>query len=55
MERDMDKIVFESRSEIEDVMTVLTEYTETHKDEDSAAVNTSKRLLAYLDAMHLSW
>lgn len=47
MQKDMDTIQFESRREIEEVMSVLEQHTEENK--------TVKELYDLLDAMHMEW
>lgn len=54
MKKDMDKIIFESRLEIEKVISALEEWQEKHgaKDEKSDTVN---RLIDLLDVMSMEW
>lgn len=53
MKQIMDKIQFESRAEIQEVMNVLEKYVEAYpKDKDNAKV---KELYNLLDYMHMVW
>ena len=47
MQKDMDTIQFESRREIEEVMSVLEQHTEENQ--------TVKELYDLLDVMHMEW
>lgn len=53
MTLDMDKIQFESRNEIAEIMDALETYTKEHPRERSA--ETVKELTNLLDAMYMSW
>ncbi len=53
MKQDMDKIVFESRREIEAIEMALNTYTEEHPDESYA--EEAQRLSELLEVMHMSW
>lgn len=54
MKKDMDKIIFESRWEIGEVITALEEWQETHGAKDEKA-DTVKRLIDLLDVMSMEW
>jgi len=53
MKRDMDKIQFESRRELEAIMDVIAKYTEQNPEEQNNEI--LKEFYGYLDVMHLSW
>lgn len=53
MQRDMDCIQFESRQEIEEIMTVIDKYVEQNPSEKEN--KTLERLFALLDVMHMEW
>lgn len=53
MKKDMDKIQFESRREIEAIMDVIAKYIEQNPSEKENV--TLNELYNYLDVMHLSW
>lgn len=48
MKREMDKIVFENRAEIDEIIVALE--NSVHKDKDSV-----KELIAELDVMYMEW
>lgn len=50
MKKDMDKIIFESRQEIDEVQIALETYTKEHGETE-----TVKKLIGLLDAMYMSW
>lgn len=50
MKKDMDKIIFESRQEIDEVQNALESYAKEHKESE-----TVKKLINLLDAMYMSW
>lgn len=50
MKKDMDKIIFESRIEINEVANALENYVKEHGEN-----KTVKKLIDLLDAMYLSW
>lgn len=50
MKKDMDKIVFESRTEIDEVANALEKYVKEHGENE-----TIKKLIDLLDAMYMSW
>ena len=53
MKLEMDTIVFESRREIEDVLSALEQFLDEHPDvSESVAV---KQLADKLDVMHMNW
>lgn len=53
MKQDMDKIVFESRAEIGEVIRVLERYVDAYpKEKDNKVV---KELYNLLDVMEMSW
>lgn len=54
MKKDMDKIIFESRWEIGEVITALKEWQKTHGAKDEKA-DTVKRLIDLLDVMSMEW
>lgn len=54
MKKDMDKIIFESRWEIGEVITALEEWQETHGAKGEKA-DTVKRLIDLLDVMSMEW
>ena len=54
MKKDMDKIVFESRWEIGEVITALEEWQKTHGANDDKA-ETAEKLLRLLDVMYMEW
>lgn len=53
MRKDMDCIQFESRWEIEEVISALEEWQKSHKSDNKA--DTVKRLIELLDVMHMEW
>lgn len=53
MQRDMDQIQFESRSEIESVMAAINKYVEQNPKEKRH--ETITRLYDLLDVMHMEW
>lgn len=53
MERNMDKIVFESRAEIGDVIRALETYMKEHPKERN--FKTVERLYNLLDVMEMEW
>ena len=52
MKIERDKIIFESRREIEGVQIALGDYLESHKSDDNYA---AQKLYDLLDVMHMSW
>lgn len=52
MERECDKIQFENRSEIQEIMRVLERYMAAYPEEKSQAV---KELYNLLDVMDMTW
>lgn len=46
----MDKIVFESRKEIDEVANALEKYVKEHGENE-----TVKKLINLLDAMYMNW
>ena len=54
MKKDMDKIIFESRWEIREVITALEAWQKTHGAKDEKA-DTVKRLIDLLDVMSMEW
>ena len=50
MKKDMDKIVFESRNEIDEVVNALEKYVKEYGENE-----TVKKLIDLLDAMYMSW
>lgn len=52
MKIDMDKIQFESRREIENMMEVINKYKEQNPKDDNETVN---QFYGYLEAMHMTW
>lgn len=53
MKLDMDKIIFESRWEIGDVISALEQYAKEHPKADN--VDTVKELAGKLDVMSMNW
>ena len=53
MIRNMDKIQFESRREIETIMNAISKYVEQNSEENEN--ETLKEFYGHLDIMHLSW
>ena len=53
MKRDMDKIIFESRVEIDEVTDALTTFLKEHPN--AKGRNTLERLSDLLDAMYMEW
>lgn len=53
MKKDMDKIVFESRYEISEVIQALEEWQKSHKSDSKA--DTVERLIGLLDVMSMEW
>ena len=53
MKKDMDKIVFESRYEISEVIQALEEWQKSHKSDSKA--DTVERLINLLDVMCMEW
>lgn len=53
MKKDMDKIQFESRREIEMIMEVIAKYITQNPEEKENT--TLKEFYGQLEAMHLSW
>ena len=53
MKKNMDKIIFESRWEIEEVMVALEEWQKTHKSDSKK--ETVQKLINLLDVMHMEW
>lgn len=54
MKKDMDKIIFESRAEIDEIQTALETYAKEHekKKDDFKVVNL---LCGLLDSMYMEW
>ena len=52
MKIERDKIIFESRREIEGVQIALGDYLESHKSDDNYA---AQKLYDLLDVMHMNW
>lgn len=50
MKKDMDKIIFESRYEINEVHNALKTYEEEHKNS-----KTVKELINLLEGMYMNW
>lgn len=50
MKKNMDKIVFESRKEIDEVANALEKYVKEHGENE-----TVKKLINLLDAMYMNW
>lgn len=53
MKLDMDKIQFESRSEIDEIADALDTYMKEHPK--SRSVETVKKLSNLLDVMYMNW
>ena len=53
MKKDLDKIVFESRREIEEVLSALNEWQDSHKSDSKK--ETVQKLVNLLDVMHMEW
>ena len=53
MKKDLDKIVFESRREIEEVLSALDEWQDSHKSDSKK--ETVQKLVNLLDVMHMEW
>jgi hypothetical protein len=53
MIKNMDKIQFESRREIETIMNAISKYVEQNSEENEN--ETLKEFYGHLDIMHLSW
>lgn len=53
MKKNMDKIIFESRWEIEEVMSALEEWQKSHKSDSKK--ETVQKLINLLDVMHMEW
>lgn len=53
MKKDMDKIIFESRYEIGEVIQALEEWQKSHKSDSKA--DTVERLSELLEVMHMEW
>lgn len=53
MKKDMDKIIFESRYEIGEVIQALEEWQKSHKSDSKA--DTVKRMIDLLDVMSMEW
>lgn len=51
----MDSIQFESRREIESIMTCLLEYINRHEREDSTTLDNAIILYDKLNTMHMGW
>ncbi len=52
MKRDVDKIQFESRREIENIMEVINKYKEQNPKEEN---ETAEQLYNQLEVMHMTW
>lgn len=55
MERGNDTIQFESRREIENIMTVLGEYIKRHKKDDDTTLRDAQSMIDKLEVMHMTW
>lgn len=53
MKKDMDKIIFESRWEIGEVIQALEEWKKSHKSDSKA--DTVQELIDLLDVMSMEW
>lgn len=53
MKKDMDKIIFESRYEIGEVLQALEEWQKSHKSDSKA--DTVKCMIDLLDVMSMEW
>lgn len=53
MRKDMDKIIMEHRSEVDNVECALQEWFEEHKSDTKS--EDVKKLISLLDAMYMSW
>lgn len=53
MKKDMDKIIFESRYEIGEVIQALEEWQKSHKSDSKG--DTVERLINLLDVMCMEW
>ena len=53
MKKDMDKIIFESRYEVGEVIQALEEWQKSHKSDSKA--DTVKRMIDLLDVMSMEW
>ena len=53
MNLDMDKIQFESRAEIGDIIKALEEWQETHKRDGKS--ERVQKMIDQLDTMYMSW
>lgn len=53
MKKDMDKIIFQSRTEIGEIITALEEWQESHKTDSKK--ETVQKLINLLDVMHMEW
>lgn len=53
MTKDMDKIQFESRGEIDEVACALQEWLDKNKQDKKS--KTVERMIDLLDAMYMSW
>ena len=52
MQKDMDTIIFESRTEIDDVIRALETFAKEHPAQETESI---KQLVDLLDAMYMSW
>lgn len=50
-----DTIQMESRREIENIMTVVSEYIKRHQKDDSTELAAARELYDKLDVMHMTW
>lgn len=53
MKKNMDKIIFESRYEIAEIINALEEWQDTHKKDEKS--DTVKRMIDLLDVMSMEW
>lgn len=52
MTRDMDKVIFESRREIEDIQKALTQYVSEHSEDTNGTV---EKMIDILEVIHMNW
>ena len=55
MVQENDKIQFESRREIENIMVVLNDYIKRHKKDDDATLHAAQSMIDRLEVMHMTW
>lgn len=53
MQKNMDKIQFESRTEIDEILDALVTFMKEHQD--ARGMETVKRLSVLLDEMYMTW